>query len=121
MAQKRSENRTHLSSNLEVYHRDTNELIGKVIDLTPAGMRLLCKRPMTPREGLQLRMTLPAGSRLGNEITFEANSRWCTRDINPDYYTMGLELADLSNDDEIALDRLIEVESLQDWSRIPSY
>ena len=81
--------RRHLVYYLEVYDDDTNELLGHLVDLTTTGLKLVSKEKIPTNRNYKLRMMLPAGYFSRKDLHFEAESKWSSNDINPDFYDTG--------------------------------
>ncbi|RKX24921.1 MAG: hypothetical protein DRP47_10645 [Candidatus Zixiibacteriota bacterium] len=90
-----------------VFDRNTNQLLGRVLDITTEGVRIINKEPIKADQSFNLRMTLPS-SILGNdEITFDACSVWSDRDINPDYYSTGFNVTEIADRDVRRIESLV--------------
>jgi len=78
---------------LKVFARDTDELLGHVVDISEKGIMMVSSEPMQPGRQLALRMHLPEPvSDDIQTVEFEAESRWCKPEANPDLYDIGFEI-----------------------------
>ena len=53
-------------------------------------------------------MDLPEEIRGSRQIVFNAQSRWCNNDVNPDFYDTGLILSKISANDIAIIESLIQ-------------
>lgn len=81
--------RRHLVYYLEVYDDETNQLLGHLVDVTTGGLKLVSKEKIPTNRKYKLRMMLPSGYFSRKDIHFEAESKWSSNDINPDFYDTG--------------------------------
>jgi hypothetical protein len=91
-----------------VFDRNTNKLIGHLVDINPAGIMLISEEPIPVNQIFHFKMLLP--SRIGGreEWHFDAESRWCDRDINPEFYDTGFQLAVIEKKDLKVIEDLIQ-------------
>jgi len=90
--------RRHLIYYLEVYDRDTSNLLGHVVDITTKGMKLVSKKPLEVGKNYNLQMLLPEDYFHERAIRFEAESLWSTNDVNPDFYDTGFKLSNMNRE-----------------------
>jgi c-di-GMP-binding flagellar brake protein YcgR len=114
MSEKRSAKRRHLIYYLGVDDRQTEGLVGRVVDITAGGMRLISENAVDPGGTFRLRMVLPREFEHKQEITFGATSRWCTRDANPQWFSIGFEFKDISPADITIIEDLIREFAFKD-------
>jgi len=93
---------------LRVYDRTTGQLLGRLGDLTTDGVMLISEEPIEIRKTFHLRIDLPEQIEGRREITFEAISRWASKDINPNFHDTGFQFSVISRDDLDAVIELIE-------------
>ena len=80
---------------LKVFDQRTDELLGHVVDLSEKGIMMVTNREMEVGERFALRMHLPEPVESeSHTVDFEAESRWCRQEANPDLYDVGFEVAD---------------------------
>ncbi|MEW6221389.1 MAG: PilZ domain-containing protein [Thermodesulfobacteriota bacterium] len=94
--EKRSLKRRHLIFYLEVFDDRTGQYLGHLVDITTKGIMLVSKDPIETGETRLLRMILPEEFAGRTHLVFEAKSVWSGKDINPDFYDTGFEVANLS-------------------------
>jgi hypothetical protein len=107
-AEKRELKRAHLIYYLRVFDRNTEKLLGHLVDLTPKGVMLVSEEPIAVGETFKVRMMLPITVFGKNRIDFEAESLWSTNDINPDFYDTGFRLTGLDPADEELIQSLVK-------------
>jgi hypothetical protein len=92
MEDRRKLKRRHLIYYLRVFEQGTNKLVGHLVDLTQEGIMLISENPIEVNKVYHLRMILPSRMGGNEEWLFDAESRWCNKDINPDFYDTGFKL-----------------------------
>lgn len=92
--------RRHLVYYLRVFDGMSAKVLGHIVDISAKGMMLISDNPLPVGETFRLRMRLPASIGNKDELIFNATSRWCKQDINPEFHITGLEIYDV--DEEIA-------------------
>ena len=95
MEEKRRAKRRHLIYYLKVYDRSNDTLIGQVGDITTEGLMLVTEGPMASNLFFQLRLLLPDEIEGKHEISFDAKTMWCKKDINPKFFNVGLKLINI--------------------------
>jgi hypothetical protein len=100
--------RRHLIYYLRVYNAKTGALLGNLVDISTRGIMLVSDNPLPVNEDVLLRMVLPDNVEGSREVEFEAVSRWCKNDINPDFFDTGFELTDPTSNFLEVVDKLVE-------------
>jgi hypothetical protein len=108
MQEKRKYQRRHLIYYLRVFDRNTVNLIGHLVDITAEGVMVISENPIEVGKTFQMRMILPKEFFGKEQITFDAVSRWCDKDINPSFYDTGFQVNDLSEENSKIITQLIE-------------
>jgi hypothetical protein len=108
MSDKRRLKRRHLIYYLSVFDNETGQLLGQLVDITTRGIMVTSERPIPLGERHTIRMVLPDIIDGNNQIVFKAESVWCEKDINPNFYAIGFELADISKRDINIIENLIQ-------------
>ena len=106
--ERRAFKRKYLMFYSRVFNRQTGEMVGHLVDLTPEGAMLLSERPIATDAVFSLHMELPDDVSDHLHLKFEAKSLWCKRDVNPDFYAAGFQLLDMPQEDLQVIERLIE-------------
>ena len=104
---KRSLKRRHLIYYLRVFDRNTNQLLGHLVDVTKEGAKLISESPIAVNKRFKLRMVLPSEIFGREHLDFEAESLWSSPDINPDFQATGFRLIDMDARDMLVIARLI--------------
>lgn len=110
----RIERRRHLHYYAKVLNRDNGELLGRVADISLSGVMLIRAEMVDPGKIFAMRIVLPDAFEEGGHIDFEAVSRWCRKDINPDYHVTGFEITHIDSKNERAIISLIKACSFDD-------
>jgi len=92
----------------------SGEVLGRVVDFTTEGFRLLCNEVIDPDRRFDLRMELPISVQGASEVVCRAQSIWCGRDINPEYFAAGFAIEPLSLPDRRRLEHLQLCHCFQD-------
>lgn len=92
--------RRHLVFYLRVFDGMSNRVLGHIVDISSKGVMLISDDPIPVNEIFRLRMRLPSQIANKDELIFDAASRWCKQDANPDFYITGFQIDDV--DEEIA-------------------
>lgn len=79
-----------------VYNRDTNALVGHVVDISLGGMQLLSEMPVASNRQFRFIMEASLESGRKESIEFEARSVWQAEDLNPGFYNAGFQFLALS-------------------------
>lgn len=85
---------------LRVLEGTENEVLGHLVNFSSGGLMLLSDAAVAVHKKYQLRLRLPAFTCEHSELVFDAFSRWCHRDVNPDFYLTGYQVESLESSDE---------------------
>lgn len=107
-ADKRRIKRWYLTMYLRVYDRDTNDLIGQIVDINKDGMRLVGDNPLPLNKVFRLWVDIPQEDKPRQRLELEAESLWTGRDINPDFYDTGFRVLGIDTQALLQLQLLIE-------------
>jgi hypothetical protein len=114
MFEKRNLKRRHLIYYLRIMDKETNELVGHLVDITSEGIMLISEDQMEINKTFHFRMMLPKEI-IGKEmLEFTATSLWSKKDINPDFYDTGFRIEDINEPDTLRIDQLIHHFGFQD-------
>lgn len=114
MYQERQSKRRNLIYYLRVIDRDSKKLLGRLVDITDEGMRLVTDEPVTPHSRLKLQVLLPKLIKGMAEIDVDGECMWCREDVNPDFYASGFLFDVLPEEELEVLDSLISGCAFQD-------
>jgi hypothetical protein len=95
--ERRKFKRRILAYNLEAFDTETNEPVGRVVDITPEGMMLVRTKPIDINSMVHISVELPSEIFSTNRVNFTAIAHWCRHDINPDLFDIGLEFTDITD------------------------
>jgi hypothetical protein len=107
-AEQRKLKRWYLVMYLRVYDQDTQELLGHIVDINKDGIRLVSDKPIAPNRTFRLWLDVPRESSSHRRIFLEAESLWCGRDINPDFYDTGFRILNIGASALLQLQLMIE-------------
>jgi hypothetical protein len=94
--------------------KETNELVGHLVDITSEGIMIISENQMEIGKVYHFRMMLPKEI-IGKEmLEFTATSLWSKKDINPDFYDTGFRIEDMTEADTLRIDQLIHHFGFQD-------
>lgn len=89
---KRKLRRRHLIYYLRVFNKQSDKLVGHLVDITTEGIMLMSEAPVGTNMLYHLRMDVPEEIFPAKVIQFDARSIWCRKDVNPDFYVAGFQL-----------------------------
>ena len=107
MAEQRKHDRKYMINYLRVIDRNTEELVGNLVDTTE-GCMLISDDLIETDVDFELKLDLPEKIRGSRQITFDAHSRWCKSDVNPEFYDTGFRLSNISTNDIAIIESLIQ-------------
>ena len=109
MAERRKSPRHTLVQYLKVYDQETDDLVGRVVDLSGGGMMLVGERPYETETGRRrLRMVFPSTFEGNTHVDFDAECRWSGPDVNTELYDGGFEFVNPTDDLKDTLDLVVE-------------
>jgi len=91
--------RRYLVFYLRIYDGMSSKILGHLVDISEKGMMLICDDAIPVNQNYRLRMRLPTQIKERNEIMFDATSRWCKTDVNPDFFLVGFQMHNLEQVD----------------------
>ncbi len=95
MEKKRVIKRRHLFYYLEVYDLDQDIPLGRLVDITTRGFKLVSRKQIPAGRTYQLKMLLPADLIPARQLIFSGTSLWSSNEVNPDFYDTGFEIDSL--------------------------
>ena len=103
----RSEVRRATSDYFLVYDRKNCELIGRVVDLSRGGMKLVTQEPLPVDGQLEYRLVFPR--EIGGETELEMASIcvWCRENEKVGWYESGHAFCNISPDNKKILDAIV--------------
>ncbi|MEN8200451.1 MAG: PilZ domain-containing protein [Thermodesulfobacteriota bacterium] len=112
--EKRRITRRHLVFYLRVFDGMSSRVLGHMIDISQSGLMLLSDEPVAVNEEHRLRMGLPWEIAGSEEVVFNAVSRWCRPDENPDFFMSGFQIQDIDNEAQELIRFLIDEFGISD-------
>jgi hypothetical protein len=109
---------------LEVYHLDTGQFIGSVVDITTKGLRLYGEEPMELGRKQRMRLVSSRVPDVKVEITFEAVCVWCrecTGHLLAGSFGTGFEFTRISSENIEAIQEMLRSSWFRDWRQLPDY
>lgn len=109
MRKKRRVKRVHLIYYLLVFEKDTDRLLGHVVDVSTEGMKLMSKEPIEEGTEFDVRMVLP--DELGEssrQLAFRARCAWCNQNVYSDFYGAGFHIENIDAADVRLIRRLVD-------------
>ena len=108
--EQRSEQRKNLIYNLKVIDYSNNTIIGRVINLSSNGMKLLCDKNIVLNSNLKVLIEFPAKlvSRKKHDFLLDVECMWTGIDKNPNYKTSGFTFKDLNHSDSMTLNYVMD-------------
>jgi hypothetical protein len=102
----RRQERTRLIYHLRVFDARRKRLLGHMVDITPEGLMLIGETPVPVGRKYSLRMDLPRNLMADGHLTFSAESKWCTKDTNEKFYSMGMRIVKMTSEAIALVQRL---------------
>lgn len=109
MNERRRQKRRQIIYYLPVHDATTSHLIGHLVDISPAGLKLDSAKPLPVGRDFLLRLDLV--DRLADKpyFAFRARSRWYRQDpVAPNIYNIGFEIVGLSPEDTPIIQNIID-------------
>ena len=114
MSDRRNQARRKTSDYFLVYNEDTDELIGRVMDLTVEGAMMISETPVEVPVGYKCRLVMPRMIGRHKNLHFEVESKWCRKNHRLGWYESGYSIINVSEKDQKIMTELIE-----DWEVKP--
>lgn len=83
---------------LKIVELSSGELIGRLVDITADGFKLVSRQAVELNKEFDLVLELPELFDGDNKMVFKATSLHTKKDINPDYNDTGFKFLDLSTE-----------------------
>lgn len=110
---KRQGSRPNLMTYLEVRCAETGRSVGRIVDLTTRGMRLITEEVLELETEFHLVIPLDNGARAAEELRIDARCMWVGHDVNPDLHCAGFEFLHVRPRQEALLARLIHTQKFE--------
>lgn len=106
--ERRKLERVQLYYYLKVFDRNTDKVVGRLVDITPEGIMLICDTDLEPGAAYRFYMALPEGFDYKRQVEFDAVCRWSKPDVNRKYYDAGFNLTRITHRDKTLILDLME-------------
>jgi hypothetical protein len=97
-----------------VYDSKSGKIVGTLLNITLEGAMVLSEDKIDTNNTMELHIKLPDNFVQKNELVFTANTRWCGPDINPEFYDVGYQFANVSEEDGQIIQTIIEKYGFKD-------
>jgi len=114
VTERRRSKRRHLVYYLKVFELPAENLLGYMLDISPAGIMLLSDKAMKLQREYFVRMLLPQPISGKDAITFKAACVWSQTDLYLDFYANGFQITKITQEDAKIIEDLIQHFSLED-------
>lgn len=108
MQERRKYPRKDLLLFANVYESKSGRIIGTLLNITLEGAMVLSEDKIDSNKNMELHIKLPENFVQKKELIFVANSRWCAPDINPEFFDVGYQFANVSEEDGQIIQAIIE-------------
>src|SRR4030066_467735 len=108
MQERRKHPRKDLLLFASVFDSKSGRIIGTLLNITLDGAMVLSENRIDSDKPMELHIKLPENFVQKRELIFSANSRWCTPDINPEFFDVGYQFANVSEEDGQIIQAIIE-------------
>lgn len=99
---------------LGVYDRNTNQFVGRLVDMTKEGVKLRSMAAMETNAVFQFRLDLPFDINGSKEIVFNARSIWCNKCSDSGQYNIGFQVQDVPQTEVARIDLLLQGSLFED-------
>ena len=114
MQERRKYPRKDLLLFANVYDSMSGHIIGTLLNITLEGAMILSENKIDSDKPMELHIKLPETFVQKNELVFSANTRWCAPDINPEFFDVGYQFANVSEEDRKIILEIIEKYGFKD-------
>jgi hypothetical protein len=112
MGEKRKYERRRPSHYSAVYDRDTQNILGRLANLSTEGFMLISEQPLKAEQHFRCRIILPEDMKSGTSVSFDARSLWCREGSASNTFNTGLHFTNIT---------LKDVELLEQLTRHPAF
>ncbi len=108
MQERRKYPRKDLVIFTNVYDPKYERIIGTLLNITPDGAMVLSLNKVDSDRETELHIKLPENFVQKQELILTAKSRWCAPDINPEFFDVGYQFTNVSEEDGQIILKIIE-------------
>ncbi len=106
--------RRHLIYYLRVWDKNTNKLLGHIVDINTGGFMLISEKKIELEQALDLEIRWNDPDDNEIKIEFKAESRWSSNDVNSAFFDTGFKLLGPTDDVLEPIKKMIEEYGFQD-------
>ena len=106
MDERRKHVRKATSDYFLIYDRETDELVGRVLNLSPAGAMVISESPVAVSKTIKCKMVMPRIISTRQYISFDVECRWCSENKRWKWYEIGCQLSNISEEDQKIIQKL---------------
>jgi hypothetical protein len=114
MPERRKYTRRDLMFYSRVVDANTGRMVGNLLNITPEGAMVLSEKQIPPDIAMELHIELPEEISPKPELIFQAISLWCQPDINPEFFDVGFQFQDVSEEKAEVIQRLVKEYGFRD-------
>lgn len=118
MTEKRKQVRKTPQLFIGVYENDQTRSVGRVADISSAGLMVIGKYELTRYADYKISMDLPYAINEKSQVSFEAQCRWCEGGGRTKLFSSGLEITNISSENSEILAKFLEDPEIVDESGV---
>lgn len=107
MREHRRRPRKNTPHHVKVMDHENGRVLGRVVDITADGMRLICKQKLDVGRKFQFRIILPVMMNDRHFVVVEAETVYCNQDPNPSFFNAGFRFLNLPGEDGFLLEDIM--------------
>lgn len=108
MKKERKYTRKRTSDYFLVRHLQTNQIIGRMVNVSLGGLVLVANDPLPVHDVYHLKLVFPRVIADKGAITFSAESRWSKYNNHADWWEIGFEIREIELCDVVLLYKVIQ-------------
>lgn len=105
--------RAELAFYIPIHDRETGDEVGRMVDITPEGMRLVTDAPVELERVFEQFIEVEDSDGVARRLEVVARSVWCQPDTNPDHFAAGLQIIGARAGAGYSIERFIREHSLR--------
>ena len=108
MQERRKEQRKNLMAYTQVFDLNGGHLLGYLGDLNLHGVMVIGDKPLAENTELTLAIELPELPNINtSRITIPARVAWCQQDISPEYFNVGFEFKEVTDNQKMVIEAIM--------------
>ncbi len=93
---------------LEVMDAEIDQPLGRLVDVTTEGIMVVHDNPLAVNREYRINVAIPRELNGSSIIAFKAVCRWCRQSVNQDYFDAGLQIVDISPNDQLRIEQVMK-------------